>query len=473
MNRRDVLKLLSLAGLAAIVPAGISTVSADENKYAGPFWLMLNAGGGWDPTMLCDPKGGTLKSADADPTKYESWTEGSVNHYLKPIDVSPFKAADVNYQPGGADKELYSAQRFLKDHGKDILVINGVDTTTNNHEVGSRVTWSGKTQDGQPSFAALAAALGSSGKDLPLAYISAGGYDTTAGLVALARTESDPRVVQRVAYPNVINVENLGNMDDPAKQFFTNDTAARIAAAQSDRLKAMQAAETLPIVKSGMGALLLARQGTGSLGSLADELSKVDQVTLSKAFPGEFDGFDDNTFGGDFSNLLLQAQLTLHAFHAGVAVAGNLSIGSFDTHSNHDQGQAQQMMKIVRAFDYIMAQAKLLGIDKNLFVVIGSDFGRTPTYNDGRGKDHWNITSMIVSGPQVVGGRVVGATTDKFGPMRVDPKDTSKVLNDDDPAGVRIEPAHVHHELRRVAGLAGTDLDKAWGIPGDTINLFG
>jgi hypothetical protein len=472
MNRRDVLKLLSLAGLAAVCPVGVRNVSADENnKYQGPYWLMLNAGGGWDPTMLCDPKGGKLKSADADPTKYESWTDDSVNHYLKPIDVGSFKAADVSFENNGST--LYTAERFFKDHGSEILVVNGIDTTTNNHEVGNRITWSGRTVDGQPAFAALAAALGAQNKDLPLAFMSAGGYDATAGVVALARAESDPRVVQRVAYQNVINVENLGNMQDPAKQFFSNDTMARIQAAQSERLKALQTAETLPIVKSGMGALLLARNGTGSLGSLADELSKVDEVTLANAFPGEFDGVDDNNFGGDFRGLLLQAQLTMHAFHAGVAVAGNLSIGGFDTHSNHDQQQGQQMIKIARAFDYIMRQAKLLGIDKNLYVVIGSDFGRTPTYNDGRGKDHWNITSMVFTGPSIQGGRVIGATTDKFGPMKVDPKDTSKLLSDDDTNGVRIDPSHVHHELRRVAGLNGTDLDKAWGIPGDPINLFG
>jgi uncharacterized protein (DUF1501 family) len=130
-------------------------------------------------------------------------------------------------------------------------------------------------------------------------------------------------------------------------------------------------------------------------------------------------------------------------------------------------------MKLLKTFDYIFALAKQLGIDNNLYVVIGSDFGRTPYYNDGQGKDHWNVTSMVVTGPGIAGNRVVGATDAGFKPMRVSPKDVSKVLDDSDASGARIEPAQVHMELRRVAGLTGSDLDKTWGIPGDTLPLFG
>lgn len=467
MNRRDVLKLLSLAGLAAISPVGISGVSAAEPKYTGPYWIMLNAGGGWDPTMVCDPKGGTL-DANGD------YTDESVNHFEQAIDMAPFKVAPTNWAEdfGGTVVELYSAQKFVQEHKSRIVVINGVDTKTNNHEVGNRVTWSGKSEDGQPALAALIAAAGSKDKDLPLAFMSSGGYDNTAGVVALARSEANLRVVQRVAYPNVINVENIGNADDPPTQFFSNETASRIQAAQAERLKSMQARSSLPVFKTGMGSLLLARQGTGSLGALADELQNVKGVTVPTAFPDEFTGLADNAFGGDFRGLLQQAQLALHAFHAGVAVAANLNIGGFDTHSDHDNSQSRQLMKLLKGFSYIWKLAAELGIDNNLYVVVGSDFGRTPFYNEGNGKDHWNVTSMIVAGPQIEGNRVIGATDDTFKPMRVDPNDVNKVLPDDDKAGVRIEPHHIHRELRRLAGLEGTPLDNEWGLAGDSLPLF-
>jgi hypothetical protein len=472
MNRRDVIKLLSLAGLAAICPAGVSSVTAGEPKYKGPYWIMLNAGGGWDPTILCDAKGGKLKDP-ANPD--QGFTADSVNHFEKTETVGPFKTGPSSYSENmnNVDVELYSSKRFLTDYGSKILVLNGVDTTTNNHEVGNRVTWSGKTTDGQPALAALLAALGSQGKDLPLAFMSSGGYDNTSGVVALARSEADLRVVQRVAYPNVIDVEKIGGDPmNPPSQFFSNETAARIQAAQAERLKALQGIERLPNLKFGMSSLLLARQGTGSLSSLAEELATVDPVTVPKAFPMEFGDLGDNAFGGDFRNLLAQGQLALHAFHAGVAVAANLDIGGFDTHSNHDQDQTRQMMKLLRAYDYIQQLAKQLGLDNNLYVVIGSDFGRTPYYNDGNGKDHWNVTSMVLSGPKIAGNRVIGATDDTFGAMRVLPSDVSKVVEDTDKKGVRIEPVHVHRELRRISGLANTDLDKQYGLPGDPLPLL-
>lgn len=472
MNRRDVVKLLGLAGLAAICPVGVSSVSADETKHTGPFWIMLNAGGGWDPTILCDAKGGKLVDP-ADPG--EGFTKDSVNHFEKPIEIGPFKVGVASYseQVNGEPLELYSSERFINDHKNRILVVNGVDTTTNNHEVGNRVTWSGRTEDGAPALAALLAAAGAKGKDLPLAFMSSGGYDTTAGAVALARSEANLRVVQRVAYTNIINVENIGNADDPPTTFFSNETSARIQAAQAERLKALQAKTRLPTLTTSMGALMLARQGTGSLGALADELANVEAVTLPKAFPDEFGGLGDNLFGNDLRNLLGQAQLSLHAFHAGVAVAANLSIGGFDTHSDHDADQTRQMMKLLRAYDYIWKLAKDLGIDDKLFVVIGSDFGRTPYYNDGEGKDHWNVTSMILSGPGIEGNRVVGATDEKFKPMRVDPKDPNKVLEDIDKKGVRIECHHIHRELRRVGGIAGTEVDVKWGLPGEPLKILG
>jgi hypothetical protein len=473
MNRRDVIKLLSLAGLAAICPAGVSSVTAGETKYKGPYWIMINASGGWDPTIVCDPKGGKLKNA-AEPD--QGYTADSVNHFEKPVQIGPFSAAPktyATYQEGGV--ELYSSERFLTDHGGKILVVNGVDTTTNNHEVGNRVTWAGRTEEGQPALAALLAAHGAKGKDLPLAFMSSGGYDNTAGVVALARSEADLRVVQRVAYPNIIDVEKIGGDPmNPPSNFFSPETASRIQAAQAERLKAMQGIERLPNLKLGMSSLLLARQGTGSLGALAEELNGVEAANIVNAFPDEF--ADENAYGGDLRGLLQQGQLALHAFHAGVAVAANLNIGGFDTHSNHDTDQVRQMMKLLRAYDYIQKLAAELAIEKNLYVVIGSDFGRTPFYNDGAGgggKDHWNVTSMILSGPSIDGNRVVGATDETFAPMRVLPTDVNKVVEDIDKKGVRIQPVHIHRELRRVAGLAGTDLDKQFGLPGDPLKILG
>ena len=60
MNRRDFLKRCSLAGLGFAAPVGwanLSHAKSEPAPYAGPFYIVFNASGGWDTTYLMDPKG--------------------------------------------------------------------------------------------------------------------------------------------------------------------------------------------------------------------------------------------------------------------------------------------------------------------------------------------------------------------------------------------------------------------------------
>ncbi len=47
-----------------------------------------------------------------------------------------------------------------------------------------------------------------------------------------------------------------------------------------------------------------------------------------------------------------------------------------------------------------------------VIVVAMSELGRTPRLNGAGGKDHWPYTSVLVAGPGVAGGQVIGATDD-------------------------------------------------------------
>src|SRR6185436_10712306 len=58
--RRDFLKLCGLAGLGLAIPFeqpdSVGAAIKDQ-PYEGPFYVVLNASGGWDTTYLMDPKG--------------------------------------------------------------------------------------------------------------------------------------------------------------------------------------------------------------------------------------------------------------------------------------------------------------------------------------------------------------------------------------------------------------------------------
>ena len=63
MKRRNLLKLCATAGLSFASPVGQRYLAgAEENTpesapYEGPYYIVLNASGGWDTTYMMDPKG--------------------------------------------------------------------------------------------------------------------------------------------------------------------------------------------------------------------------------------------------------------------------------------------------------------------------------------------------------------------------------------------------------------------------------
>jgi uncharacterized protein (DUF1501 family) len=448
MNRRRFLQVAGLAGLAVMAPFATRDGRASSTKYKGPFWIMVNAGGGWDPTMLCDPKGGT----DPEDAK-------QVNHSYAPGDKG--KAGNIEFAPttwAQNDVTLMTAADFFGAHYKRLLVLNGVDTSTNNHDAGVRTTWSGQLPEGYPAFAALAAAIVSQAQPVPLAFLSNGGYDATAGVVSLTRIGGTD-ALQRLAFTNDINPG-----DANLRRYHTQTTAARIAAAQEARLRTAQAKQRLPAIASAMGSLYLARQSDVGLASLGEALNATPLVNFPDDFP-EVAGIGGI---GELEGLLRQAQIALLSFQSGVAVSANLAMGGFDTHDDSDDRQSRQMMILCFMLDYLFKQIDAMGLTDQVYVVVGSDFGRTPFYNSNRGKDHWNITSMLLAGPKIPGNKVIGSTDAAYAPVLLDPKTLQPSAS-----GVRIEPKHVHLALRKLISMDASPYAHQFGLPGDPLPLFG
>jgi hypothetical protein len=99
----------------------------------------------------------------------------------------------------------------------------------------------------------------------------------------------------------------------------------------------------------------------------------------------------------------------------------------------------------------------LLDMQDEMFWVVGSDFSRTPRYNENQGRDHWAVSSVMFIDPSgaVPGGRVIGATDDT---LRVIPLNPSSL--EPDPSGVRVKNGHVHKWLRHVTGIEDHEVVK-------------
>jgi uncharacterized protein (DUF1501 family) len=425
MERRDFLKLASSVGLGVVAGSTLSGHAKSADKYEGPYYLMFHAGGGWDPTSFCDPKGAqSLAEMETNDAMNKSYLAGEI------ADAGPFKVAPL---PGIVE--------FFQKHSSRLMVINGIDFATNSHDAGTRTAWTGTLQENKPAFAALVA--GVYAPTQPMAFITYGGYDVSAGVVAVTRAGS-PDLLRRIAFPHVVNPD----AEDPADMYNFHSAGAEgiLANARNERLLALQAKQQLPRLKNKMGLLYMARGGQNQLKQLVEFLP-------------------ENVENG----LVGQAQIAIAAMRAGVCVAANLSRGGFDTHGNHDENQIEALVDLFAGIDaaYEMAENFTETAGKVRYIA-GSDFGRTPRYNDGNGKDHWSVTSMVMMGPGIPN-RLIGESDAGHNPLTVNPGTLAV-----DPGGVRIKPGHIHTALRKLAGIHGNDIVNKFPLQEpEELNLFG
>lgn len=413
MKRRTFLKAAAAAGLTVVSPMATRNAQAQSGLHTGPYFMLIQAVGGWDPTSLCDPKGDI---------------EG-MNRY--PTDAIEY-AGNIPYAP------LENFGEFFNAHYEKLMVVNGIDMSTNGHSQGQRYTWSGKLSEGNPSLAAvLAARLNPA---LPMSFITNGGYDETNGIIGAARADSID-TIPRIAYTNRIRT-------DREDTFHSDYAAQRIREASDARLEARIRNTKLPRVRKSMDSLHTAR-----LGEL--ELKEVLQYLP--------DDLNNN------NGLINQAQVALAAFKAGLGVSVTMRRGGFDTHSDHDNRHIPRLGTILEAINFIWEEAERMEIADQLFIAVGSDFGRTPRYNGNNGKDHWSVNSMMLMGHGVPGNTVIGET---------DPGHRLKTINPetfevDDANGIRIRPEHIHYAIRKLAGVERDPLSLQFPVDIDTeLDIF-
>src|ERR1700722_15423118 len=408
--RRDFLKLCGLPGLSLAVPFRLPTAPAAEKKdepYAGPYYVVFNASGGWDTTYLMDPKG--VNGINRLYKEGDILTKGM--HRYAPI---------KEHAKGGVRNE-----DFYAEFGNELLTLNGLDYSVNNHSPGARYMATGKLDSlAYPTFAALVAAC--RGPSCPLAFLTFGNYSTTGNLVAMSRVPYLPSL-QKIASADAVE----GNTRAPYHDKFALD---RIEQTLRETNEASASRPRLPRAERGENMLYAAQVNSKAL-------QRVTQF-IPKTIPKE--------------RLAQQAEIALASFKAGVCVSANLDIGQFDSHANNDPDQMRLIPEFLAGIAYLVRRAGELKIREQLVVVVHSEMGRTPNYNAGNGKDHWSIGSAMFMGRGIKGNRVIGATDEKQFAVPFDPR-TLKPTKD---KGIRVRPEHVHEALRGLAGIVDHPFSK-------------
>ncbi|QOV90493.1 DUF1501 domain-containing protein [Humisphaera borealis] len=416
--RRDFLKLCGMVGLGLACPGGAGSLlraaTKEEPPYEGPFYIVFNASGGWDTTYLMDPKG-----------------IGGINRLYQEDDILTQGrhkyAPNAKHINGGMSNE-----DFYAAFGSELLVMNGLDYSVNNHSPGARYMATGKLDSlAYPTFAALVAAC--KGPTCPLSFLTFGNYSATGNVVAMSRVPYLPSL-QKIANADAIE----GNVRSPYHDDFA---LSRIEQSLRESNVARAAQARLPRQERTENMLYAAQVNSKALQRVTPHIpSNVPKDRLAQ-----------------------QAEIALASFKAGVCVSANLSIGQFDSHANNDVDQMKLIPEFLAGVAYVLRRAEELKIRDKLVVVVQSEMGRTPNYNKGNGKDHWSIGSIMFLGAGIRGNRVLGATDEKQFLVPLDPKS----LACDKEKGVRVRPEHIHAALRQFAGIADHPLSKKFplGVP--------
>lgn len=416
MNRRHFLRQCSAAGLgfASAIQSNYlfgSDRSEAADPYPGPYYVVLNASGGWDTTYLMDPKG--IDGINRLYAAGEILSEGNIRF-----------APTAKHITAGMSNE-----DFFTKYGKELLVLNGIDLSVNNHTPCARYMATGKLDSlAYPTFPALVAACLC--PTAPLAFLTFGNYSATGNLVPMSRV---PYLQSLSLLAKADYVE--GNEKAPYHEPVASE---KLEAALAKRFETQIKSKTLPRIERSESMLYAAQSNSKSLSRIVPYIPKQS--------PKE--------------RLHQQCDIALAAFKAGVCVSANLSIGQFDSHNNNDTDQMKLIPEFLRGIDYLLTKSEELQLRDKLVVVIQSEMGRTPNYNSGNGKDHWSINSIMFLGHGIRGNRLLGATDEQQ--MLVPLHPTELTLDKD--KGVRVRPEHIHAALRSLAGIADHEMSRKFNL---------
>ena len=446
MLRRDFLKYTSAIAAMALIPTESMAAT-----YTGPLWVFVQASGGWDPTSFCDPKGYLSSELDTNSNP----TDSAMNKSYAKADIA-VNAQGVPYAPIVSDDGVadYAFSEFFENNADKLLIINGIDTQTNGHASGQRYMMSGRLSEGYPALSALIAGINMPAS--PLAFVTAGGYDETDGVVAGTRV-SNIGAINELAYVNKYGTAGRWRPIPYAE----GDTIAYKDPSVFERIKAARASRTQRMID---------RQKLESVETLAKQynLAHTGSNELVKLVEYLPDDLDTHLYRNN--DVFNQGRFAMAGYKAGLTSTVNISIGGFDTHGDHDRRQLPRLARLLKGVELLQEEAAFHGISDRVIYVIGSEFGRTPGYNGGNGKDHWSVSSMMFMGPGITGGRVIGSTNARHS---IEPVNATTLAKDS--AGIHITYGHVNKALRKLAGIESNELLTQY-YPLDTsledLNLF-
>lgn len=366
-------------------------------------------------------------------------------------DIDPI--IGVNFGNNTArNAELFVYDAFCCLYADKIRVLNGIDNRTNGHATGTRFSNTGSMDTAFPDFSALYAAV--QGADRPLAFITnGGGNNETAGLV--------PR-------SSASDVSVFNTLAEPEGEYLPGGMKSLVDQAKDRRRTLLDQKETLPRRHRLQSQLYLVRDEGVAFSGVASELANpTDPAHIA---------LEARVRSPRLGNNSRRAQMRIGAASMQAGMASSMQIGfrGFDTHNDHDNRHFFRIRNVLVDLHYLWEALEVYNIEQDTTILLASDFGRTPWYNSGNGKDHWAVGSYIALGKDVAGGTVLNATDPLVGPMNVNINGNQLTPVSPNTAGsTRLTAAHLHKQMRVMAGIDQHPFAQQFPIDIEQVPVFG
>jgi hypothetical protein len=372
-----------VGGAAAVGAVALpSIIGRRALAAAAPKHLVtMFVSGGWDTTYALDPKPG-VAAIDAP-------SDGEVTMF--------------------GDLPIYTAESrpavagFFTKYAGISAVVNGIQVRAINHPDCSKRILTGTQSEANADMGSICA--WELGRDRPAPYLVLGPSAVSGPMASIAARAGSVNQVRTLLDPAAAL---------PKTDAFTTDRYAP---------DGVEAGLVKAFVQKRANRMRELRGVSGyNADRYADFLSALERRDVLRGFS---DGFgDDFAFTLDVRE---QIKLGLDAIQRGVCWSLHLeqAYASWDTHEDNSRqsGLHQDLFDALTLLGDQLATRPGAGggsmLDETVVAVI-SEMGRTPRMNGQKGKDHWPVTSALVFGGGVRGGRVFGATGDDLQAVNVD-----------------------------------------------------
>lgn len=386
-SRRNFLRATAL-GAGGLMLGGLFPKKAVAQAAVNRKFVFAYFEGGWDILLGLDPR---------DPA-----TTNAAQHQIDPA----YGQLGGQYQARGVQRvgNLSFGPAVPPEmiaHAADVSIVNAVGMDTASHEVGRRYFLTGRFPRG---IAAVGSSTGAEivaqqGDNSTIPHISAAVESYATGLPS---------------YASALTVNSLADLIVALTPFFATDPS--VLAAVEKFQDENPGCEGVRLDRDGLTSTMVRNQKRAR-DYIRSQISRVFDLARDDAEMQTLRArYQTDAAGGDMSAPEVLSFIAGQALKNNVCQSISVRItGALDTHSNWAQDQAPRQERGWRALASLISDLKATpgsngsaSMFDETTIVAFSEFGRTPLFNNLRGRDHFLGNSCLVAGAGVKRGITIG-----------------------------------------------------------------